>query len=175
MFGPATEKGLLLGSDSGVPRLRRVERVSPEELAALQRKQPSRGLLGAAALIWDRRGRVLLVRHAPSKPWFPGWATPGGSAREGEGPEAALRREVREEVGLEVKILGVSKVFDLIITDGRVELRGSFVQFEARALSEEVLPGPEIEEARWFEYLPPDMAYRRDYLDVFEGRRGRRP
>ncbi len=152
-----------------------MERVSPEELAALLHKQPSGDLLGAAALIWDTKGRVLLVRHMPSKPWFQGWATPGGSAKEGEAPEAALRREVREEVGLEVEILGVSKVFDLIITDGRGEFRGSFVQFEARALSGEVVPGPEIEEARWFEYLPADMAYRRDYLDVFEGRRGRRP
>lgn len=148
--------------------------VTPEILVSVRRKRTSDGLLGAAALIWNRRDQVLLVRHA-AKPWFSGWATAGGSAQEGEGPEEALRREVREEVGLEIEVLGISKVFDLVLTDGAEEVRGYFVQYEARAPSEEVKPGPEVEEARWFDYLPHDMAYRRDYLEVFEGRRGRRP
>lgn len=149
-----------------------MERVSAEELAALRRKATPQGLVGAAALIWDRQGRVLLVRHGPTKPWFRGWATPGGSARAGEEPEEALRREVREEVGLEVEILGISRILDLTLTDGERELRGTFFQFEAQSTSGEATPGPEVQEARWFDYLPPDMAYRRDYLEVFEGRQG---
>jgi len=51
------------------------------------------GVMGA---IFDREGRVLLVHQTYVK----GWRLPGGAIGDGEAPEAALRRELREEVGL---------------------------------------------------------------------------
>jgi len=52
--------------------------------------------LGVAAAVFDPEGRVLLVKHRYS----PGWQLPGGGVGRGEAPEAALLREMGEEVGL---------------------------------------------------------------------------
>jgi 8-oxo-dGTP diphosphatase len=55
-----------------------------------------------AALI-DRAGRVLLQRRPPGKPMAGLWEFPGGKLATNETPEAALCRELREELALEVE------------------------------------------------------------------------
>jgi 8-oxo-dGTP diphosphatase len=53
----------------------------------------------AAALV-DRTGRVLLQQRAPGKAMAGLWEFPGGKVEEGELPEPALARELREELGI---------------------------------------------------------------------------
>lgn len=49
-------------------------------------------------------GRLLMVRKALTDPFQPGrWELPGGRLQQGETPDEALAREVREEVGLTVQ------------------------------------------------------------------------
>jgi ADP-ribose pyrophosphatase YjhB (NUDIX family) len=63
-------------------------------------------LPSAAALTFDARGRLLLIRNADDGRW----AVPGGCIEPGESPEEAVEREVREETGLVVRpkrLLGV--------------------------------------------------------------------
>ncbi len=54
----------------------------------------------AAALV-DGEGRVLLQQRAPGRQMAGLWEFPGGKVDEGERPEAALVRELKEELGIE--------------------------------------------------------------------------
>ena len=56
----------------------------------------------AAALV-DGDGRVLLQQRAPGRQMEGLWEFPGGKIDEGELPEAALIRELREELGIETE------------------------------------------------------------------------
>lgn len=58
-------------------------------------------LIGAAAVILDSKGRVLLVKHSYGKN---NWDLPGGKGEENESAEETAKREVHEEVGLEVGV-----------------------------------------------------------------------
>ena len=55
----------------------------------------------AAALV-DREGRVLVQQRPANKNHAGLWEFPGGKIEPGERPEAALIRELREELGIEV-------------------------------------------------------------------------
>jgi 8-oxo-dGTP diphosphatase len=58
-------------------------------------------LVAACALI-DADGRVLLAKRPPGRPLAGLWEFPGGKVEPGETPEAALIRELREELAIEV-------------------------------------------------------------------------
>jgi 8-oxo-dGTP diphosphatase len=58
-------------------------------------------LVAAAALI-DRDNRVLISRRPEGKPMAGLWEFPGGKVSEGETPELALVRELKEELGIDV-------------------------------------------------------------------------
>ena len=105
--------------------------------------------IGAAILIRDDQGRMLLVQQSyrSSSVWLP----PGGWVDRGETPQEAARREAREEVGLRIAV-------------GRALAIGGggygevTVLFEGRVLGEPVLHlSEEIERAEYFplDALPP--------------------
>ncbi len=57
-------------------------------------------LVGACALV-DPDGRVLIALRPQGKPHAGKWEFPGGKVEAGESPEAAVVRELREELGVE--------------------------------------------------------------------------
>jgi 8-oxo-dGTP diphosphatase len=68
------------------------------------RRRPS-----ARLLIFDKSGYVLLFRYAFTKGVLSGrtyWSTPGGGLEEGETFENAARRELMEETGIAITVVG---------------------------------------------------------------------
>jgi 8-oxo-dGTP diphosphatase len=59
-------------------------------------------LVAACALV-DADGRVLLAQRPAGKPMAGLWEFPGGKIEDGEAPEASLIRELKEELGIDIK------------------------------------------------------------------------
>lgn len=120
------------------------------------RASQSRFAVTAGAIITNNEGRVLLLKHRfrPS----PGWGMPGGFIEQGEQPEEALRRELREEVQLEVQEV---KLFH---TRAFNEPQQIEIIFTARAIEDTERLSFEIQQAAWFSLdelpseLPKDQA-----------------
>jgi len=75
---------------------------TPEETPDRPEKVERPIVLVAACALIDPDGRILLTRRPEGKPMAGLWEFPGGKLDDGETPEAALIRELREELGIDV-------------------------------------------------------------------------
>jgi 8-oxo-dGTP diphosphatase len=64
---------------------------------------PAKLILVAAVALIDEDGRVLLAQRPEGKTMAGLWEFPGGKVEPGETPEAALIREIREELGVTLR------------------------------------------------------------------------
>lgn len=67
----------------------------------------------------EREGAVLVIRRAPGVFLAGRWELPGGGVESGERPEAAAVREVGEETGLSVEIVGERSAHSWMDVAGR--------------------------------------------------------
>ncbi len=96
----------------------------------------------AAAIVVDTQGRVLLLKHR-FRPGT-GWGIPGGFIEAEEQPDEAVRRELREEVGLE--LAGV----ELVTTRAFTKPRQIEIVFRCHPKGDALPQSIEIRKASWF-------------------------
>lgn len=112
-----------------------------------RRRDVSRPVATVGALIHDGAGKLLMLR---THKWGDRWGIPGGKIERGEASEDALRREVREETGLEIADIGFAMVQDSIDSP-EFQRREHFIllNYVARAIGTEVTLNDEAEDFSW--------------------------
>ena len=112
--------------------------------------------VSAAGVITNEKGEVLLLNHV-LRP-VSGWGIPGGFLNFGEQPEAAFRREIREETGLDLR--------NVTLYRSRTLKRHIEIIFLAKAVGEASVNSREIIELGWFtvENMPPEMSLDQQFL-----------
>lgn len=117
------------------------------------REEPREIILGVAAVIWNANGEVLLIRRRKA-PRRGEWSLPGGKVEFGESLVEAVLREVKEETGLEVEILGLIDIVESIrdASAGSPDNHFVLVDFGARVVSGVARAGSDAADARWFPY-----------------------
>ena len=105
----------------------------------------------AAGIIVNENNRVLLLKHRFRS--GSSWGIPGGFIEAGEQPEEALRRELREEVGLEIEDVW------LFSTRTFRTVKQLEILFRARAKGGVSPQSIEISKAEWFslDELPAEL------------------
>ncbi len=113
------------------------------------RRYPARPILGVGALIL--RGDEIVLVERGKEPLIGLWSLPGGAVETGETLIEALRREVREETGLEIEAGPVVEIFERILTDeeGRVRHHYVLIDYLCRTLGGELQAGDDASQARW--------------------------
>ena len=75
------------------------------------------------AVILRQADRVLLCHRAPTRRWYPDvWDFPGGHVEPGERPEDALRREIVEELGVQLAGVDGAPVLHRVVPDTGLDL-----------------------------------------------------
>lgn len=67
-------------------------------------------LKGAVAVI-EKDGKHFLIKQSKGKPLGGQWRHPGGKFEEGEKPSDGLKREIKEELGIEIEVVGNGPFF----------------------------------------------------------------
>ena len=91
----------------------------------MKREYPESPIVGVGGVIFDGASVLLAKRgHEPAKGT---WSLPGGAVELGEKVIDALKREIREEIGIEIQVGGLIRVLDRIIQDEERRIRYHYV------------------------------------------------
>ncbi len=115
----------------------------------MSREYPPRPIVGIGVAVL-RPDAVLLVRRG-KPPNVGAWSLPGGAQELGETAEAAARRELREETGLEVGPLLLAANVDSIHRDpdGRVRYHYTIIDFAACWVGGAPVAASDVTDAIW--------------------------
>jgi ADP-ribose pyrophosphatase YjhB (NUDIX family) len=113
------------------------------------RRYPQRPIIGVGALIL-RRDRILMAQRG-KQPLIGWWSLPGGALETGEALADAVRREVREETGLDIRPLGVLEIFERIMRDrsGAPEYHYVLIDYMCRVMGGTLAAGDDVCAVEW--------------------------
>ena len=106
-------------------------------------------VVGVGAVVW-KEGRVLLIKRG-QPPRQGSWSLPGGRQELGETVAEGAIREVREEAGIDIRILDTVAVVDLIERDpaGAVTHHYTVIDLLAEWVSGEARAGDDAADVAW--------------------------
>ena len=115
----------------------------------MPRRYPDRPVAGVGAIILEG-GRVLLVERG-NEPLKGFWSIPGGALETGESLLEGVRREAREELGLEIEVGELVEVFERITRDaaGRVEYHYVLADYLCTVTGGTLRASDDAADARW--------------------------
>ena len=91
----------------------------------MKREYPESPIVGVGGVIFD--GASVLLAQRGQEPGKGTWSLPGGAVELGEKLIDALKREIREEIGIEIEVGGLIRVLDRIIQDEEKRIRYHYV------------------------------------------------
>lgn len=114
-----------------------------------RRRYPTVPRVGVGGLITD--GDRILVVKRENEPGKGLWSIPGGLLEVGETVQEGVKREIREETGLDVEVVELLDVVDNITCDevGRVCFHYVLVDFLCRVTQGELTPDTDVKETQW--------------------------
>ena len=127
----------------------------------------------AVDVVVIEKGAVLLIKRG-KEPFKGKWCLPGGFVEENESVEQAAEREVKEETGIDVNLVGVLGVYSDPNRDERHTVSIAFLAFPKGRVKLKKQPN-EVKEIKWFDIsdLPPlgfdHCKIVRDAIEVCEG------
>ncbi len=112
------------------------------------REFPDAPRVGVGTVVLDGE-RVLLARRGRA-PSAGKWSIPGGLVHLGERLEEAAVREVQEETGLRVRLLGLCGVIDRVVRDeDAVRYHYVIIDYVAESVGGRLEAGTDAAEVRW--------------------------
>jgi len=122
----------------------------------VKREYPERPIIGVGVVVLGPEGILLIKRGNPPRQGT--WSLPGGAQKLGETVEECAVREVLEETGLQVSLIGLIDVINSIQSDENKHIRYHYtlVDFAASIdtsmTSSVAKPGSDAQDARWFNH-----------------------
>lgn len=106
----------------------------------------------AGGLIRNKFGEILFVKRSENDSFLPGyWELPGGGVEYGENIGDTLRREIKEECGLDAEVGFPLTVSDYYMKDGKKEIQRVEIIFLCKLLNlaQTVILSHEHSEYKW--------------------------
>jgi 8-oxo-dGTP diphosphatase len=128
--------------ESSISALERVE-------LSTKREYPDSPVVGVGGVV-IRDGRTLLIRRG-SPPLMGEWSIPGGRLDLGETIPEGIKRELKEETGIDVRVVELIEVFERIFrdSDGRIQYHFVIVDYLCEYGEGEACAGSDVTDTAW--------------------------
>ena len=119
----------------------------------MRRKYTDKPILAVAAVIINDRDEIVLIRRGV-EPGLGLWSIPGGAVELGERLVDALKREVKEETGLDIEPLEILDVMEIIKRDDedRVVFHYVTVDYIAKVIGGVLNASSDVVDAKWIKW-----------------------